>query len=126
MKILITGGGGFLGSEIVRQLLPKGHGLTIMARSQYPSIEALGVKCIQADIQNQNGLIDHLKGIAAPAAAVPLGTMPTGATVSSGLRKAEWSSACCGGVTPHEEAHDGLGTGQPWSAHNKLRLSVPE
>ena len=63
MKILITGGGGFLGSEIVRQLLPEGHSLTIMARSRYPSIEALGVKCIQADIQNKDGLVDYLEGI---------------------------------------------------------------
>ena len=63
MKILITGGGGFLGSAIVRQLLPEGHDLRILARSRYPEIEALGVQCIQADIQNPESLSGHFNDL---------------------------------------------------------------
>ena len=63
MKILITGGGGFLGRTILQQLLPQHHELKILARSSYPEIEALGVQCIQADIQNPESLKGHFDGI---------------------------------------------------------------
>ena len=63
MKILITGGGGFLGSEIVRQLITENHEIAILARNNYPKIEGLGVKCIQADVQNPKSLEGHFNGI---------------------------------------------------------------
>lgn len=43
MKVLVTGGGGFLGQAVVRQLLERGDEVSIFSRSAYPELEALGV-----------------------------------------------------------------------------------
>lgn len=53
MNILITGGGGFLGSTIARQLLSEGHELSIIARNDYPELKALGVTTHQVDITDK-------------------------------------------------------------------------
>ena len=50
MKVLVTGGGGFLGSAIVRLLLEDNHDVSILARNRYSHLEAVGAKSIQADI----------------------------------------------------------------------------
>lgn len=51
-KILITGGGGFLGFEIVRQLVENGSLVTSLSRNRYPKLECLGVSQIQGDIKD--------------------------------------------------------------------------
>lgn len=50
MKVLVTGGGGFLGSAIVRRLLARGDEVTIAARSDYPEIVALGARQVRGDL----------------------------------------------------------------------------
>ncbi len=50
MKILVTGGGGFLGQAIARQLIERGDSVTVLNRSAYPDLEALGVVCHCGDI----------------------------------------------------------------------------
>jgi len=50
MKVLITGGGGFLGRHIVERLLDEGHEVAVMNRRDYPDLRALGVEVIQGDI----------------------------------------------------------------------------
>lgn len=50
MRVLVTGGGGFLGSAIVRQLLARGDEVTIAARSHYPDLIALGVAQVRGDL----------------------------------------------------------------------------
>jgi len=52
LKILITGGGGFLGRHIFKKLLGKGHELFSFSRSDYPFYRANNIKWIQGDIQN--------------------------------------------------------------------------
>ena len=47
---LVTGGGGFLGSAIVRQLVAQGARVRSLARRHYPALEPLGVTQIQGDI----------------------------------------------------------------------------
>lgn len=50
MKVLVTGGGGFLGGAIVRRLVERGDGVRTLARGDYPSLRALGVDTVRGDI----------------------------------------------------------------------------
>ncbi len=61
-NILVTGGGGFLGRAIVRQLLEKGHRVASLSRSHYPALEALGVKQLCGDIGNAGAVKDAARG----------------------------------------------------------------
>jgi nucleoside-diphosphate-sugar epimerase len=50
MKALVTGGGGFLGSAIVRRLVARGDEVISLSRQHYPALDALGVTQHQGDI----------------------------------------------------------------------------
>ncbi|TWU08541.1 NAD-dependent epimerase/dehydratase family protein [Stieleria varia] len=62
MQILVTGCGGFLGSEIVRQLLRRGDHVVGVSRQSYADLEALGMTHRRGDLCNasftQNALVD--------------------------------------------------------------------
>jgi nucleoside-diphosphate-sugar epimerase len=58
MNILVTGGGGFLGQAVVRQLLERGHSVRVINRSVYPELEALGVDCRRGDLADA-GAVDR-------------------------------------------------------------------
>ncbi|MGA9176708.1 MAG: NAD-dependent epimerase/dehydratase family protein, partial [Desulfobacterales bacterium] len=49
-QVLVTGGGGFLGGAIVRQLMENGHRVKSFSRRFYPELAAIGVEQIQGDI----------------------------------------------------------------------------
>jgi nucleoside-diphosphate-sugar epimerase len=49
---LVTGGGGFLGSAIVRRLIERGDAVRSLARNFYPELAALGVDQIQGDLSD--------------------------------------------------------------------------
>jgi nucleoside-diphosphate-sugar epimerase len=50
MKALVTGGGGFLGSAIVRLLRERGDEVVSFSRSRYASLDSLGVMQVQGDL----------------------------------------------------------------------------
>ncbi|MBU1233728.1 MAG: NAD-dependent epimerase/dehydratase family protein [Proteobacteria bacterium] len=57
-RVLVTGGGGFVGSHIVRLLHLRGVECLVVGRNRYPEIEALGVQCLQGDICDPLFLLD--------------------------------------------------------------------
>ncbi len=61
-NILVTGGGGFLGKAIVRQLLEKGHQVASFSRGTYPELDALGVNQFSGDITNAGAVKDAVRG----------------------------------------------------------------
>jgi nucleoside-diphosphate-sugar epimerase len=50
MKALVTGGGGFLGGAIVRQLLARGDEVRSFSRGDYPELRELGVEVCRGDL----------------------------------------------------------------------------
>ena len=62
-KILVNGGGGFLGSAIVRQLLERGDKVRSFSRGFYPELESMGVELIQGDIQDKDSVENAVDGM---------------------------------------------------------------
>jgi 2-alkyl-3-oxoalkanoate reductase len=62
MKILVTGGGGFLGQAIVRRLVARGDEVSVINRSAYPELEALGVVCHRGDIADRAAVMQASAG----------------------------------------------------------------
>ena len=50
MRVLVTGGGGFLGQAIVRRLIARGDLVRSLQRSDTPELAAQGVECLKGDI----------------------------------------------------------------------------
>jgi len=61
-KIVVTGGGGFVGQAIVRQAIDRGFDCTVIGRNRYPSVEALGVRCLVGDIRDTTFVADAVRG----------------------------------------------------------------
>ncbi len=62
MKVLVTGGGGFLGQALCRALLERGHQVTNFSRSQHPALDALGVPQLQGDLADRAAVLRALYG----------------------------------------------------------------
>ena len=62
MKVLVTGGGGFLGSAVCRLLQANGHDVSSLARSHYPALAALGIKQVQGDVSTLDVVLGASKG----------------------------------------------------------------
>ncbi|MDP7640217.1 MAG: NAD-dependent epimerase/dehydratase family protein, partial [Candidatus Hydrogenedentes bacterium] len=56
MKALVTGGGGFLGGAIIRQLLDRGDSARSISRGDYPELRELGVETYQGDLADTDQL----------------------------------------------------------------------
>jgi 2-alkyl-3-oxoalkanoate reductase len=52
MKALVTGGGGFLGRQIVAKLLARGDTVRVLGRGHYPDLMTRGVEVVSADLQD--------------------------------------------------------------------------
>jgi nucleoside-diphosphate-sugar epimerase len=56
MKALVTGGGGFLGSAIVRLLVARGAAVRSFSRGDYPELRQRGVELIRGDIADPSAV----------------------------------------------------------------------
>ena len=55
MKILVTGGGGFLGGSLARKLLQCGNEVTVLGRKPYPEFKNF-IRCIKADVRDLSAM----------------------------------------------------------------------
>ncbi|MEO6517788.1 MAG: 2-alkyl-3-oxoalkanoate reductase [Pseudoxanthomonas sp.] len=65
MKILVTGGGGFLGQALCRGLLERGHQVISFNRGHYPVLAKLGVGQVQGDLSDGHALTHAADGVGA-------------------------------------------------------------
>ncbi|MBI4389393.1 MAG: NAD-dependent epimerase/dehydratase family protein [Nitrospinae bacterium] len=72
MRILVTGGGGFLGGAIARKLHERGDRVRVLGRRKYPSLPE-GVESVQADLRDREAVFKACENLDAVfhAAAVP-------------------------------------------------------
>jgi len=62
MKILVTGGGGFLGKAIVKRLLERGDRIRSFSRGHYPELRRLGVDVHRGDLADKKAVITAVEG----------------------------------------------------------------
>jgi nucleoside-diphosphate-sugar epimerase len=62
MKVFVTGGGGFLGEAIARQLVKRGDQVISFSRSEYPRLKELGIAHRQGDISDLKALASAMEG----------------------------------------------------------------
>lgn len=65
MKILVTGGGGFLGRKLCEGLVARGHRVVSFNRGRYPALQALGVEQLQGDLADRAAVIAAARGCTA-------------------------------------------------------------
>lgn len=63
MKILVTGGGGFLGQALCRGLVQRGHQVLSFNRGDYPPLAALGVGQIRGDLADADAVRHAVAGV---------------------------------------------------------------
>lgn len=62
MRALVTGGGGFLGKAIVKQLLDRGYAVRSLARGDYPELRELGAETHRGDIADADVVLAAVEG----------------------------------------------------------------
>ncbi len=127
MKVLVTGGGGFLGRYIVEQLLNRGDHVRVFCRGRYPDIESMGVEFVHGDLRDAAAVRRACQKMEAVfhTAAVPgvwgtwrsyysINTLGTenvlAAAQSQGVRKFVYTSSpsVIFDGTPHEKGDESL------------------
>jgi nucleoside-diphosphate-sugar epimerase len=63
MEILVTGGGGFLGRAIVRQLVYRGERVRVLGRNPYPFLDKIGVEVVQGDVRDTAAVSNACRGM---------------------------------------------------------------
>lgn len=65
MRVLVTGGGGFLGQALCRGLVERGHEVASFNRGHYPELEALGVRQLRGDLADRDAVLAAAQGMEA-------------------------------------------------------------
>lgn len=63
MKVLITGGGGFLGKYVVQAFLKRGDEVRSFSRGSYPELEEQGVECFRGDLTSYEDVRAAVEGV---------------------------------------------------------------
>ncbi len=63
MRILVTGGGGFLGQALCRGLVARGHDVVSFNRGHYPELAALGVGQVRGDLADADAVGHAVAGV---------------------------------------------------------------
>ncbi len=61
-RVVVTGGGGFVGRAILSLLSRQGVECAVIGRRSYPDLEDQGIRCYQGDIGDRDFVIKHLAG----------------------------------------------------------------
>ncbi len=92
MRVLVTGGAGFIGSHLIRSLLHRGDEVTVLDNfdpSYEPSIkesnlEGLRIELIEGDVRDRSAVEESLRGVdavvhlaAKPVCESPLSNLPS-------------------------------------------------
>lgn len=62
LKALVTGGGGFLGSAVVRALCARGDEVRSFSRADYPALTAAGVEQVRGDLADADAVTGAVAG----------------------------------------------------------------
>lgn len=62
MKVLVTGGGGFLGGAVVRRLLDRGNTVRSLQRGDYAWLDEAGVESIRGDLADRDTVERAVRG----------------------------------------------------------------
>jgi 2-alkyl-3-oxoalkanoate reductase len=60
-RVLITGGGGFVGKALVKWLRNENIDCSVLGRNNYPELQSLKIKCYQGDICNKDFILSTIK-----------------------------------------------------------------
>jgi 2-alkyl-3-oxoalkanoate reductase len=63
VRILVTGGGGFLGQALCRGLVARGHVVASFSRGRYPELDALGVRQVHGDLADRASVLRACEGV---------------------------------------------------------------
>lgn len=63
MRVLLTGGGGFLGGAVARRLVERGHEVRSFSRGRYPELEALGIEHVRGDLATHRDVVGAAHGV---------------------------------------------------------------
>ncbi|MCX6333482.1 MAG: NAD-dependent epimerase/dehydratase family protein, partial [Bacteroidia bacterium] len=63
MNALVTGGGGFIGHALIKELKKRGFGITSFSRGDYPALRSIGIVVKRGDISDQESVLDACDGI---------------------------------------------------------------
>jgi len=62
IRVLVTGGGGFVGSALAKELVKQGYFVNSFSRGDYPELRKWGIKTIRGDLANKQEVFDAVAG----------------------------------------------------------------